>query len=219
MDAIDGMWHIQTSMSAAQSPPPLPPQQDSGDQHILMHSVTYERYLVIRDLLEDQRGLRVAYSEGVLELMSPSLLHEKLKSRLGRLLELFALEREIALFPCGSATFRSAVKERGVEPDECYFVGADADDERKFPDLAIEVIIASGGLDKLPIYSALGVREVWIFWETRHAVYVRRGDGGYDVASESVLLCGVDVAALARYARRTDSEAALREYRAQIVRA
>lgn len=50
-------------------------------------------------------------------------------------------------------------RERGAEPDECYVFGEDPDPER--PDLAIEVIWISGGMNKLEIYRALGVAEVW----------------------------------------------------------
>jgi len=35
---------------------------------------------------------------------------------------------------------------------------------KDLPDIAIEVVLTSGGIEKLPVYAGLGVREVW-FWE------------------------------------------------------
>jgi hypothetical protein len=46
--------------------------------------------------------------------------------------------------------------ERGVEPDECYVLGDVAEPAR--PDLAIEVVWSSGGINELEIYRKLGVR-------------------------------------------------------------
>ena len=69
--------------------------------------------------------------------MTPSKDHEPNKSFLGCLLEAYALERGIDLSPYGSWTLKSAPRQSGAEPDECYLVGADQGRDR--PDLAIEV--------------------------------------------------------------------------------
>jgi len=44
------------------------------------------------------------------------------------------------------------------------------------PDLAIEVVGSSGGIDKLEIYRKLGVREVWYWQRRRITPYVLVGD-------------------------------------------
>ncbi|MEG4506483.1 Uma2 family endonuclease [Microcoleus sp. F6_B4] len=36
--------------------------------------------------------------------------------------------------------------------------------KKAIPDLAIEVVFTSGGIDKLQLYKRLGIPEVW-FWE------------------------------------------------------
>jgi hypothetical protein len=56
----------------------------------------------------------------------------------------YALDRGIDLSPYGSWTLKGAPQQGGVEPDECYIVGADQSRER--PDLAIEVVWTSGGI-------------------------------------------------------------------------
>ena len=45
---------------------------------------------------------------------------------------------------------------RGVEPDECYCLGTLAE----IPDIAIEIALTSGGIDKLEVYRGLQVPEV-----------------------------------------------------------
>ena len=67
------------------------------------------------------------------------------------------MERDIDIMPYGSWLLESKVHRRGIEPDECYVLGEVTDPE--VPDLAIEVVWTSGGLDKLEIYRKLRVRD------------------------------------------------------------
>ncbi len=57
--------------------------------------------------------------------MLPSKGHERTKSYLGRLVEVFALERDLELSSYGAWTLKGALELAGVEPDECYIVGPD----------------------------------------------------------------------------------------------
>jgi Uma2 family endonuclease len=135
---------------------------DSGDQHVVLRGVRWVDYESLLEIRGDERpGVRLYYLEGDLELMSPSRTHEWIKKTLARLVEAYADELGIELTGYGSLTMRRARKERGAEPDECYVVGA-VSGGAAHPDLAIEVEWTSGGLDKLEIYSRLGIRELWI---------------------------------------------------------
>lgn len=62
--------------------------------------------------------------------------------------------------------------QKGVEPDECYYITNEelVRGKIKFdfnhdppPDLAIEIDITSSSLDRLTIYAALGIQEIWRF--------------------------------------------------------
>src|SRR6266545_3039001 len=101
---------------------PSAPAEVLGEQRMLIHGVRWKDYVILREAL-DTPGLRMTYCEGVLELMSPSRLHEMWKKTIARLVELYALERDLPLLGYGSTTFRNEAKERGAEPDECYRVG------------------------------------------------------------------------------------------------
>ena len=181
-----------------------------GEERFLMYGVPWETYVHLRDAL-DEPGLRMTYLEGTLELMSPSPEHELIKSMTGRLVELYASERDVPLYAYGSTTFRRKLKARGLEPDECYCLGAALN---RYPDLAIEIVISSGGIDKLAVYQGLGVREVW-FWEDEaqaFRLYALRGSG-YEQIDASTLMPGLDVAMLARFVTRTDQPQAVKEFR------
>jgi Uma2 family endonuclease len=194
------------------SPPPQP--RPRGEQRFVIEGVPWKSYVLLRDAL-DVPGLRMTYFKGALELMSPSPEHERIKTMIGRLVETYALETDAPLYGYGSTTFRRELKERGLEPDECYCVGADLE---RYPDIAIEVVVTSGGLDKLPVYEGLGVREVW-FWadESRRFELFALTDKGYEPIATSRLVPGLVFELLARFVTRTDQPQALKEFR-EIVR-
>ena len=144
---------------ASQTTAPAGEQVPTADQRLVTYGVPWSHYETQLALRGDHPVPRIAFLEGALELMSPSKDRERIKSYIGRLVEAYALEREIDLSPYGSWTLKQAPQQAGLEPDECYLVG---DQQRDTPDLAIEVVWTSGGIEKLEIYRRLGVGEVWI---------------------------------------------------------
>jgi Uma2 family endonuclease len=183
------------------------------DHFVHLRGATWEDYQRIQRLRGDGSVPRLAYLDGVLELMSPSLTHEALKSRIGRLVEVWCLERGVEFNAYGSWTLKSKKANRGVEPDECYVFGEVSAPRR--PDLAIEVVLTSGGLDKREIYRALRVREVWFWRKGRLTVHALRA-GGYEEIAGSEVLAGIDLVELASFLDRSTASKAIREYRAAL---
>jgi Uma2 family endonuclease len=181
------------------------------EQRMLLHA-TWKEYVLLRDLL-DSPGLRMTYLKGSLELMSPSPAHEMWKKNIARLVELFAHRRTIELHGYGSTTFKKEMADRGAEPDECYLIGQEL---RDYPHIVLEVIHSSPLLNKLEVYSVMGIREVWVFQEGLFRIYVLGADGAYDVQTASPLMPSLDFAVVARYAIRTDTPRALREFEQEI---
>ena len=114
-----------------------------ADQRVVMHGIAGPTDQALVALRGEASSPRVAFLDGALEFMTPLKDHERNKSFIGRLLEAYALYWGIDLSPYGSWTLKDAPRQSGVEPDECYIVGADQSRER--PDLAIEVVWTSGG--------------------------------------------------------------------------
>lgn len=179
------------------------------DQRVCLHGATwadYERLLAIRG---ESAAVRITYLEGEVELMSPSRLHERVASTIGRLVEAYAEERGLPLNGYGSWTIRQRRRRSGAEPDECYVLGTH---EPARPDLAIEVVVTSGGIDKLEVYRKLEVPEVWFWQDGRIEVHLLRGDR-YESATASALLSGLDLERVARLATAKDQTAAVAGFR------
>jgi Uma2 family endonuclease len=146
----------------------------TADQRVVRYGVPWEHFEAELAVKGESSVPRLAFLMGALELMTPSRHHERLSSTIAQLLTVYALERRIELGAYGSWTLKNRPEAAGLEPDECFIVGADQ--SRGVPDLAIEVIWTSGGIDKLEIYRRLGVGEVWLWREGRIEIHVLRDD-------------------------------------------
>ncbi len=184
------------------------------DHYVHLYGVTWADYLRLLEIRGDHSAPRMTYLEGTLEIMSPSRTHDEIKSYIGRLVEAWCLERGVEFTPYGSWTLKDKRQKRGVEADECYIFGSDPKSKRR-PDIAIEVVWTSGGIDKLDVYRKLGVREVWYWEKGRIRVYVRRGVS-YEPVSASEALPGVDLDQLAVFLDRPTASAAIRDYQAAL---
>jgi len=166
---------------------------------VLLSNVTWETLLNLdAELAETEAHL--TYLDGCLEIMSPlSEEHEELKNTLGQLLEIYLRMKNIRFYGRGSTTIGKKELNARKEPDESYCLGT----RKSIPDLAIEVIVTSGGIDILEIYRRVGVREVW-FWEDGViSVYCLRATG-YELVSKSELLPELDLRSLEFYSRMAD---------------
>lgn len=184
------------------------------DHYVHLYGVTWADYARLLEIRGERSVPRLTYLEGTLEIMSPSQTHEEITSYVGCLVEAWCLERGVEFTPAGSTTLKNRRKKGGLEPDECYFFGTQSRAKRR-PDLAIEVVWTSGGVDKLDVYRKLGVREVWYWEDGRLQVYVLRGVT-YEAARTSEALPGIDLDQLAAFLDRPTASAAIRDYRAAL---
>jgi Uma2 family endonuclease len=183
----------------------------ADEQRLVLEGVTWQQYDALVALFINQfPALRMTYLEGTLELMTTSPEHERLKKIIARLIEAFAEESDLDLNGYGSATFRKEAAARGLEPDECYCLG----ELHEVPDIAIEIVLTSGGIDKLAVYQGLGVKEVW-FWDNQRLQIYNLVDGeqGYEALTRSPLLPQLDVALLTSFVDRPDQTRAVKQYR------
>jgi Uma2 family endonuclease len=181
----------------------------TADQRLVTYGVPWSHYEAQLALRGEAPVPRMAYLEGALELMSPSKDHERIKSYIGRLVEAYALERDIDLSPYGAWTLKSPPKQSGLEPDECYLVGEQG---REIPDLAIEVVWTSGGIDKLEIYRRLGIGEVWFWRDSGIEVHVLRHER-YERTDRSRLFPDLDLALLCSFLDRPTALQAVKAFR------
>jgi Uma2 family endonuclease len=186
----------------------VPGNDEERDQRFFLNDIAWEDYVALNDVLGDRSGARVCYCEGTVELMSPSYAHEDVKTRIARLIELYGVVRDIPLHGLGSMTYRSKVRSRGAEPDECYYIGKVT---KGPPHLAIEVAMSRSAISRLSLYAGLGVRELWI-WEDEGLSVHALGKAGYRQVKRSKLLPRLDLEELVSFVRMPDQAAAARAY-------
>jgi Uma2 family endonuclease len=185
------------------------PAIPATEQRLVLEGVSWQQYeTMLAALGDDFPNLRLNYLEGTLEIMTTSPEHEELKKIIGMLLEAYFQETRTRFHALGSATFRKAMKLRGLEPDECYCL----EQKKEFPDLAIEVVITSGIVNKLDIYQGLGVTEVWQWQDGQFLIHHLRSTG-YEPMTRSELLPNLDTQLLASYVNPTDQFDAVMAFR------
>ena len=182
------------------------------EQRVCLEGVSWRQYeSLLSTLGENFPALRLSYLCGTLEIMTTSPFHEELKTIIGMLLEAYFQETRTRFHGIGSATFRSMAQQRGLEPDECYCLG----EKKEFPDIAIEVVLSSGVVDKLSIYQGLGVAEVWVWEAEKFTIYHLRSDE-YEQIASSELLPNLDINLLASYVKPQDQFDAVMNYRDEL---
>lgn len=180
-----------------------------SDHIVVLHDVSWEDYERILEIRGEHSAPRISYLEGELEIMSPGKNHEIIKSRIGRLIETWCIDRGIEIDAVGSWTLKEEKKQRGAEADEAYVFGTK---ERSWPHLVIEVEWTRGGIDKLAVYQKLGVEEVWYWRKGVIEVYVLT-EGELTRTQRSRLLPELDLDLLTSMLDRDTLTQAIRDFR------
>jgi Uma2 family endonuclease len=181
---------------------------EKTDEPILVDGLTWREFKATEQLLT-RPGLRLSFLDGVLEIRKmPGRKHETLKERLGALLQICLEHVGIDFTPTGSMTLESEEGMVKREADKSYEFGQDRDR----PDLAIEIVITSGGIDKLRAYQRLQIPEVW-FWEKNKLSLYALGEEGYVAIAQSNVLPSLNIHLLTRCLQIESHTTALREFR------
>ena len=183
---------------------------------------TYGRFL---RLFSDRPAVHLTYDRGTLEIMTLSHHHESFGYILARFIDALTEELSLPVKGGGSTTCRRRRRKRGLEPDSCWWIANEAlvRGKREIdlgtdapPDLALEVDITHSSLDRLEIYAALGVSEVWQWEKDSLVCHVLDDKGKYSVTPLSKVISGFPPKEMAQfYLPRADMEqnALVREFR------
>ncbi len=141
-------------------------------QPAVLEGISWQTYeMLLRDLEQNGHNVRLTYDEGRVAIMSPSPDHETDKKLIARMVEMLVLELDIPIRSLGSTTWRRAQLAKGLESDECYYIQREPEirGQRTFdlasdppPDLVIEIDVTNHPIDRIGIYRALRVPEVWL---------------------------------------------------------
>jgi Uma2 family endonuclease len=152
------------------------PLHESSPRHIVasppavLHGIDWPTYTRLLRAFEAGRRFRLTYDRGTLEIMVPLLEREGPADLLGWLIKVLIEEFNLPARLGGSVTLRRRRRSRGLEPDRCFWIASAARLQGRQhldlrtdppPDLAVEIDVTHSSLNRMSIYAALGVPEVW----------------------------------------------------------
>jgi Uma2 family endonuclease len=162
---------------------PVSQMQLTPGSKVTIPDVSWEEFESILQELGEKRNSRIAYHQGILEIMVPLPEHEIPKDLISDIVKILLKAKGIKYQPFGSTTYKKPGT-AGVEPDACFYIQnyqqmigkrrLQPDDPP--PDLAIETDVTSK--TTLDAYEAIGVPELWIFDSGKLSIYLLQ-DGKY----------------------------------------
>ena len=153
--------------------------------------------------------------------MSPSEEHERIRSLLGAIVQMTAVECNYWIKSIGSTTQCAEMLLHGLEPDASYYLSRRRSknyrEEKKpsAPDLAIEVDLRHPALGRARSYAKLGVSELWCYRKGVVHFFRLSQDGEYRPANRSSLLpvlAGTHLTRLVKEMFETDESSTMRAY-------
>ncbi len=139
-------------------------------QKATLQPASWQEFEEILTQLGERRSSRIAYANGIIEIMVPLPEHERSKVLMADLIKILLKVQKRGWEPLGSTTFKREGMAVGIEPDDCFYIQnyqAVIGKNRinltldPPPDLALEIDVTSK--TELDAYAALGVPEVWIY--------------------------------------------------------
>lgn len=150
------------------------------NQKLILQGISWDFYEQILEEYKDSNAVHFAYDDGFLEVEVPLSKHEIPIGILADLVTTICVESEVDFRNVGSTTFRKRAKTKGCEPDTAFYIQNESFirglleidlNENPPPDLVVEVDVTSPSLNKMPIYAALEVSEVWLYKGQRVVFY------------------------------------------------
>lgn len=183
-----------------------------AEPRFLIRNLDWSAYEKISEALTGSH-VRLTYDRGNLELMTISLGHGRLSRLFAQLVQVLTREHGLGRLSCGDVTCKRRDLDRGLEPDECYYIANEAvmrgKDELDLtvdppPDLAIEIELTSPLRSRRAIYEDLGVPELWRF-DGKTVTALVLGESGYETSQRSRSFPGLVVAELQRFVEASAS--------------
>jgi Uma2 family endonuclease len=207
---------------------PTVPVRRATSQWLLLNNIDWPTYTRLLRIFAERPAARLAYDRGTLEIIGPLYEHDFDADLLGRLVVTLTEELALPIASGGSTALRRRGKQRGLEPDRCYWITNEprVRGKRRLdlrvdppPDLALEVDVTHSSLNRMRIYAALRVPEVWRLESLKLMFHVLGGDGNYSESSYSRAFPLVTPADLTRFLalRAThDANSIVRQFRAWV---
>ena len=148
---------------------PIKPSPEITTQRVVLSNISWQTYESLLAEAGDNRSSLFSYSQGVLEIIMPSDLHETVNCLLKRIVTALTEELDLKIKGFGSTTLNREDLKQGAEPDSCFYIqNVDRILGKRLdistdppPDLVIEVDITSPSSNRFVVYTQLEIPEVW----------------------------------------------------------
>jgi Uma2 family endonuclease len=212
-------------------PAPLPPKpkrnRARGGQQVRIEDISWSMYTKLLKAFGKKR-IRLTYDRGTLEIMTITHKHAKRGYFLGRMVDELTMELEIPMKAGANTTFRRKRKAKGLEPDNSYWIASEllvrGKDEIDLevdppPDLSLEIDVTHSSMNRMGIYAALKVPEVWRYDDQSLVFFVLNERGEYlstPTSKQFPFLRPADLLPFLAKLTTMDENAIIREFRAWI---
>jgi Uma2 family endonuclease len=166
--------NVQTATPSTFSQESVP-----AEARVVLRGVSWQTFKALMADIGEDRSCRIAYDQGLLEIMVPYEQHEEPKILISSFVEALADELEIEIRQLGSLTLEREDLTRAIEPDTCFYIQNEFQVRGKEiklpnvppPDLVVESDYTRSSLNKFNIYASLGVPELWRYRKQTLQVY------------------------------------------------
>lgn len=178
-----------------------------SEQRTILLNITWQTFKTMLAEMGCQRGTRLAYDSGTVEIMTPLMPHENSNRLIEGLVIVLCEELGLEVKRSGSLTLLRDDLERGAEPDSSYYIQNEALVRGKEnidlaidppPDLVLEVEYSRSKIDKLILYALMGIPEFWRYNGNVLRIYQLQS-GQYVESSQSLTFAPVLVKEIPRF--------------------
>lgn len=151
----------------------------------LLKNISWQTFKAMLKDMGNERNSRLAYDNGIVEIMTPLMPHETSNRLIEGLIVVLCEEFNLEVKTTGSFTLTRDDLEKGAEPDSSYYIQNEflVRDKENIdlnqdppPDLVLEVDYSKPKIDKLSLYAAMGIPEFWRYNGTRLRIYILSGN-------------------------------------------
>lgn len=139
------------------------------EKRVTLSGVSWQSFETLLVELGQTRTARLTYDRGKLEMMTPLEEHDRCLRLIESLILVIADELYLKVYSIGSVLLTLPDLGRAIQPDAIYSLEdvqlqkrAELDmTQADPPELAVEVAIGKGSLDRESIYASMGIPEIW----------------------------------------------------------
>ena len=198
-----------------------------AEQRVVIQNITWQTFKAMLSEMGSDRGTRLAYAEGTVEIMSPLMPHENSNRLIEGFVVVLCEELGLEIKRSGSLTLTRDDLERGGEPDSSYYIQNESvvRDKEEInlatdppPDLVLEVEYSRSKINKLELYAAMGIPEFWRYNGSILRLY-RLESGKYVECSTTPTFAAISVTEIPRFiteSRKVGEIACTRAFRAWV---